>query len=236
MRENPLVNDQFYHVFNRGVNKQQIFASKRDYYRFLRGMYEFNDENCAEKFFWPLSGVGKPITRDDFFWEPDPDKERIKLVEIICYCLMPNHFHFILKQLREGGISLFMKKLGGGFANYVNLKYDRCGPLFQGRFKAKLIKTDSQLLHLSRYIHLLNPGELVEPKIREGVIKDKSRLEKFVKNYKWSSYSDYLEIGRHPAIDKDFVMNYFKDAKDYEKFVMDWVAGDLGAIEDLMIE
>ena len=76
----------------------------------------------------------------------------------------------------------------------------------------------------------------MEPKIREGAIKDKIRLEKFIKNYRWSSYSDYLGIGKHPSIDKSFVTDYFKDEKDYEKFVMGWAAKDLGEIEGLMIE
>lgn len=232
MSRGPIVNGYFYHVFNRGVDKRRIFMNTGDYLRFMHNLYEFNDKNyilpyprrqTIEKV-----GLTKPYSEK---------KERIKLVDVCCFCLMPNHFHLILRQIIDNGISLFLKKLSMGYANYFNLKYERSGALFQGRFKTKLVGSDEQMMHLSRYIHLLNPGELVEPKIREGVIRDKRKLEQFLKNYKWSSYLDFIGIKNYPSIiNKDFLIRYFKDEKDYEKFVMSWAEKDLIKIKDIMLE
>jgi putative transposase len=211
-RKISLVNDEYYHILNRGVDKREIFMNDEDRYRFLHNLYEFNDKNY----------VINPFSRRvDTCGHPVATSERNKLVEIICFCLMPNHFHFILKQLQENGISKFMHKLGQGYSHYFNGKYDRSGALFQGKFKSVHVSSDEQLTHLSRYIHVLNPGELVESKIREGIVSDRNKLNEFLNNYKWSSYMDYIGVKNHPSlIDKNFLLSMFKGEKDYENFVM----------------
>ena len=107
-----------------------------------------------------------------------------KMIEIICYCLMPNHIHFLIRQLKENGISKFMGQISNSYTKYFNTKYTRVGPLLQGPFKAVLIESDEQLIHVSRYIHL-NP-------IVSGIVKN-------LEDYPWSSYLEYIKpIGLEP--------------------------------------
>lgn len=112
--------NSYYHVYNRGNRKQNIFLSHRDYTRFLKKTKEYKDK------------FG---------------------VTILCYCLMPNHFHFLLRQDTDVPLTTFMLRLGTSYAKYFNIKYEEVGSLFQDRFRAKLIETDAYLLELSRYIH-----------------------------------------------------------------------------------
>lgn len=131
-----------------------------------------------------------------------------KIINIICYCLMPNHFHFLLQQVRMNGITEFISKLTNSYTKYFNTKNQRVGPLFQGEFKAVLIQDDAQLLHLSRYIHL-NP-------LVEYVVKD-------LKNYPWSSYTEYINPNSPsaPICTKEIILNQFASLKNYQKFVLD---------------
>lgn len=132
------------------------------------------------------------------------DKNR-KIIEIICYCLMPNHFHLLIKQLNDGGITEFIAKLSNSYTKYFNTKNRRVGPLLQGEFKSVLIESNEQLLHLSRYIHL-NP-------LVSGFVDD-------LKEYPWSSYLEYIGLNTQQICSKEIILNQFKSPKDYQKFVM----------------
>ena len=144
MRKNPLITNQYYHIYNRGVDKRDIFMNKADLDRFALSAKEFNvvepigsiKERLIE--LKELSGVQHPK----------------RLVSIVCYCFNPNHFHFILKQEVDGGISEFFKRLLGGYTNYFNLVHKRNGALFQGRFKSNLIDDDAYFLKIRPYTHL----------------------------------------------------------------------------------
>ncbi|OGE19737.1 hypothetical protein A3J19_04575 [Candidatus Daviesbacteria bacterium RIFCSPLOWO2_02_FULL_41_8] len=126
-----------------------------------------------------------------------------KLIEIICYCLMPNHFHFLVKQLKDNGISIFVSKLCNSYTKFFNTKYPRVGPLLQGKYQSVLVETDEQLVHTSRYIHL-NP--LV------------AQLTSRLNNYPWSSYLEYTdEQQRLCAIDE--VLDLFPSPQKYQEFV-----------------
>jgi len=231
MRNLFLATENYYHIYNRGVDKRQIFMDNADYLRFLHNMYEFNDKNFSLPYMNRLKGqtIGYQV--------PNSSKKRELIVKIHCFCLMPNHFHFILEPLIEGGISLFMQKLLGGYSRYFNLKYERSGTLMQGPFKAVYIKTDAQMMHLSRYIHILNPGELIEPQIREGIINNPSGLQEFLKNYKWSSYLDYIGGSNYPSlINKNLLAGYFSGPKDFEKFSLSWKNDDFEKIDDILID
>jgi putative transposase len=135
-------------------------------------------------------------------------RESKRLVEIIAFCLMPNHFHLLLKQLQKKGTSTFMRNFQNSYARYFNTKYHRSGALFQALFKAVRIETDAQLLHVSRYIHLnLVSSFLVEIKNLE--------------NYPWSSFPEYMKSRSLEFVDPDLVLKQFKTEKDYKKFVFD---------------
>lgn len=236
MRKTVFANNHYYHVYNRGVEKRDIFSDEKDYFRFIHDLYEFNDSNTVTN----LNFRFKSDYRGSDYRGPTSivDKQRKKrdlLVEILCFCLMPNHFHLILKQLIDNGISLFMQKLGG-YVYYFNLKYQRVGPLFQGKFKAIEIDNENYLLHLSRYIHL-NPLEIIEPNWKEGGIRDWKKAIQFLESYRWSSYLDYLGIKNFPSItQRELINSYFKNPVEYKKFITDFLPGDFNKIQDLIIE
>ena len=137
MRNVSFAENEFYHIYNRGVDKRNVFIDKGDVSRFFKGIEQFNTPEV-------LGSIGRGHRVST---EP-------KLVNFIAYCVNPNHFHFILEQVADKGIEKFMHKIGMGYAKYFNTKYKRSGALFQGKFKAKLIDSNEYLLHLSAYINL----------------------------------------------------------------------------------
>lgn len=202
---------ELWHVFNRGVDKRDIFMDEVDRVRFIHDMYEFNDiksvTNVADRFkknSVSNMGVGHPYLKD-------------RLVNIHAYCLMPNHYHLLLSEIIEGGMSLFMKKLGGGYANYFNEKYERSGALWQGKYKRVSVTEYSHELYLPFYIHC-NPLDLTKHNWREkGVVSHAQALES-LKSFRWSSHLDYLGTKNFPSIlEKDFLTNTFNNAGGYEK-------------------
>lgn len=194
-RATPLVNNEFYHIFNRGVEKRSTFLGNSDFERFLRILNYYQYQGPKPRF----SQFNR--FKDLIKFEQNP-----KIVEIICYCLMLNHFHLLLRQLKDGGISEFMRKISDSYTRYFNTKQDRTGPLFQGAFKAVRIESDEQLIHVSRYIHL-NPSV--------------SLLVKDLKQYPWLSYPDYIGIRNSKLCNKKPIMDFFKSSKKYEQFVLD---------------
>lgn len=192
-RTTPLITDSYYHVFNRGNEKRDIFTQARDYKRFLRTFYYY-------QFIGPKPSFSKFAKSDLNTFKPDPNK---KLVEILCYCLMPNHFHFLIKQLKDNGISIFLSQISNSYTKYFNTKYTRVGALLQGAFKAVTIETDEQLVHVSRYIHL-NP-----------VV---TKLVKLPENYEWSSYSEY-RTGQKRYCEIEEILNFFPSPQKYREFV-----------------
>lgn len=129
------------------------------------------------------------------------------LVEIVSYCLMPSHFHLVLKQLLDDGVKDFLRLLTNSFSHYFNTKHDRTGSLFGGRFKAVHIENDEQLLHVVRYVHL-NP-------YTSYVVKDLEHLE----DYPYSSLSEYLGKSKNYLCQKRLVLNHFRTVEKYQSFV-----------------
>lgn len=143
-------------------------------------------------------------------------KEKIEktLVLILGYCLMPNHFHLILYEHTEGGISKFMGKLLTAYSMYFNTKYERSGPLLTRPFRSEHISNESQYMYLFSYVHL-NPISIIEKNWKEDGVKNKQAAEKFIKEYQFSSYQDFLKIDRPESsiIDFSLVPEYIKDMK-----------------------
>lgn len=189
----PLVTSQFYHIYNRGSEKRDIFTNPRDYRRFQKTFYYY-------QFLGPKPSFSRYSKSDLNLFRPDPGK---KIVDIICYCLMPNHFHFLIRQIKEGGISNFISQLSNSYTKYFNTKYARVGPLLQGAFKAVLIESDEQLVHLSRYIHL-NP-------IVSGLTSN-------INNYLWSSYLEYINEYKFCCSSEE-ILNFYPSIKSYQEFV-----------------
>ncbi len=230
MRRIQFVNDYFYHIYNRGTEKRNILLNEVDYFRFIHDLYEFNNVKAT-------LNLARDIVRGSTSNNISNNKKpRELLVEIIAFCLMPNHFHLILRQLKEKGITKFMQKLGTGYTMYFNQKNKRTGALFQGRFKAILVDKDNYFLPLVNYVHL-NPVELIEPNWKEEGIRDRKKVNEFLEDYRWSSYPDYVGIKNFPSvINKEFFTSYFKNEENYKNFVNQWLTKDLELIKNTILE
>lgn len=200
----PLVTDQIYHVLNRGISLQPTFITKKEFQRALEVARYYQNKNQPLRYsqFLSLSNERRAQILENLA------KDGQYLVEIIAYCLMPNHFHFILKQLIENGISKFMSNFTNSYTRYFNTKNKRNGPLFEGKFKAVMVETDEQLFHLSRYIHL-NPYS-------SHVIKTLAEIEL----YPYSSFREFIGKGEINFCQKEIILNSFSDENSYKEFVL----------------
>lgn len=227
MRNIQFDTGEFYHLYNRGVEKRDIFLENIDYIRFIHDIYEFNDDNfvaasnvrlaCRS----PKGATEKSI--ELIFLENKNKKPRKLLVEIMAFCLMPNHYHFVLRQRMDGGIVKFMHKLGTGYTNYFNLKNNRTGSLFQGPFKAKHIDQQNYFDYLLFYLHF-NPLDLIGEDWREKGKKDYQKYEDFLNNYRWSSHLDYSGEPNFPSvISRDFYLDLLKGESGYKNQIKDWI-------------
>lgn len=207
IRKQLLVNNEAYHVFNRGVASLPIFNSSFDYKRFLSliDFYSYKDNDLSFSAFLDLAIKDRKTYLQKF------RRESPRLVKFLAYCLMPNHYHFLLIQLENEGIRKVFSKAQNAYVRYFNLRNDRVGPLFQSRFKALRIESDEILCHISRYIHL-NPSTSFLVTLEN------------LSGYQWSSYPDYLGTRRSNIveIDTDFILKFFnRKRRLYDKFVLD---------------
>lgn len=213
-RKFSFVPGEFYHVYNRGNSKQDIFIDDRDYIRFQRLLY--------------LSNSGRNFKIDtirdqkvDFY-----SYERGEhLVAVGAYCLMPNHFHILLTPVVEEGVSVFMRKLSTGYSMYFNNKHKRTGGLFEGRFKAAHSGDDTYLKYLYSYIHL-NPLKLIDPNWKNNVHKRESGQYSYVSDYSYSSCKDYLTSfsrSESAILEPSLFPDYFQSEADIKGHITDWL-------------
>ena len=183
-----------YHVLNRGVEGRNLFEDSSDYVRFVHNLYEFNDSNAAlasERRLGPDVGFTKPYMRK-------------RIVDIHGWCLMKNHYHLLLSERVENGLSLFLRKLNIGYANYFNERYARAGTLFQGRTKRILIDRDAHFLYILHYVHL-NPLDYLSGATgwrqrTKGEVKSVHKALEYLKGYRWSSLLDYMGEKNFPSL------------------------------------
>lgn len=180
---------EFYHIYNRGVEKRNVFLDTRDFDRFLKSMVAFNT----------VEPIGS-LHEFSFHKNVSRKIQRSQLVRVICYCLNPNHYHFILQQVVDGGISEFMKRLNGGYTKYFNIRYKRSGVLFQSVFKSKHIDSNEYLLRASAYVNL---NDRVH------------RLGRFTSK---SSWEEYIHDAGRNICRKGIILKQFDGARDYKKF------------------
>jgi putative transposase len=217
---------EFYHIYNRGNAKQDIFYNDRDRYRFLQAICLSNNINSLMGIS-ELERTGGGYTLVDiknFFIknkiESDP------FVKIFADCLMPNHFHFIIQELKGMGVTNFMQRLGNSYARYFTIKYNRPGSLFQGRFKAVHIKTEDQLKYLLAYVNVINPAQLIAPKLKEKGIEDFEKVWNFVECYNWSTHQEFL--GKRDSIIVDssrLFKRVFSTTENYSIFTKNVLQG-----------
>jgi putative transposase len=204
IRDIPLVTDETYHILNRGNASLPIFQTKRDYQRFIRTFLYYRNKNPPVSFSklkeLPRSKRAEILRQ--------MDKENDFNVEIIAYCLMPNHFHFLARQVADEGIFNFMRRFANSYSCYFTAKNERRGTLFESRFKAVRVESESQLLHLSRYIHL-NP-------FSSFLVKDIKELTE----YPFSSLPEYLGLTGGFCCQEP-VLSLFSSREEYGQFVFD---------------
>lgn len=211
---------EYYHLLGRGAGKQNIFADTRDYARFLFYILYFQSP-------LPLYNIGRHVTsfiKEGQFGVEPKMKTRIvqeRYTELVCFALMPNHFHLLVKEKTEGGISRMMQRVLDGYTKYFNIRYKRSGHLFQGPFHAVHVGNNTQLLHLSAYLHR-NPREL-------------SRWKQQEEYYQWSSYQDYTRNNRWSnLLVSEVVLGQFKNNREYLHFVKTSTAKKLR--EELLLD
>ncbi len=206
---------EYYHIYNRGTDKRKIFLTQKEQLRFLALLYICNNTASIH-----ISNY-KSLKLMDFF-----DLEiKEPLVTIGAYCLMPNHFHLLIKETRENGITEFMQKLSTAYSMYFNIKHHRKGTLFEGPFKAEHANEDRYLKYLISYIHL-NPVKLIDSKWKERGLRDYSKTKKYLDNYEFSSYFDYTGIKRpqNKILNMKEFPKYFGTIKDFDKEIFEWLS------------
>lgn len=181
----PFGVDEWYHCYNRGVDKRTVFETVRDYERFTESLYLCNNSD-------PIHYDHlKNVSHATIFEYP----RQKPIVAIGAYCLMPNHFHLLIKEVTEGGITQFMRRLGTAYTMYFNIKNSRTGNLFVKPFRSRHIIDDSHFNYLPHYIHL-NACELFDSNWKTRAKKDRKFLERVLKEYTYSSFPDYYGADR----------------------------------------
>ncbi len=214
MKRPQFAENQIYHIYNRGVEKRKTFLQEKDYLRFTHDLFELNDESPAQNVLYHFNANTKSMEVEPQYIRKREREPRKLLVEILVFTLMPNHFHLMVRQKRKNGIVKFMQKLGTGYAMYFNKKYERVGPLFQGRFKAVRVENEAHFLHLPHYIHT-NPLELI---YGGSTSINWKRGMKYLENYRWSSFPDYIGKKNFPSVtSRDFLLEFLGGPKEYLK-------------------
>lgn len=224
-RQDEIITGEIYHIVHRRIGGDLMFKDIDDYYRGIFSIYEFNNARAVnmqdrrearlrEKSLDPASGNLGGDSRE-------------RLVNVLCFCLMPNHIHLLLRQLQEKGITRFMNKVGAGYPAYFYEKYGLKGKgyFFQGRFRSILVKGEEQLKTTFVYIHT-NPISLVEPNWKERGVQDDEKVATFLNNYKWSSYQDYIGKKNFPSIiqeEKAHIAGVMKGEQGCKEFVDGWI-------------
>jgi len=239
-RRQQFVNGEIYHIVQRRIGDELLFKDADDYYRGVFSVYEFNTTKPVtirqrRQARLQLKAANRdPLSVIDV---------REPLVEVLAFCLMPNHVHLLLRQLKEGGIIKFMNKFGAGYPAYFKQKHglketkDK-GYFFQGRFVSVHIKTDGQLKIVFVYIHT-NPISLIEPKWKEIGIQNPKKVIKFLEDYKWSSYPDYIGQKNFPSVTKrEFILEIMDGEKGCKEFVENWMRykGKIKEFPELVLE
>lgn len=205
MRKKEFFKNGYYHIFNRGTEKRKIFLDKEDYLRFCVSMDLLRYDRTDLMDRWRDYCKSKPNANLDEFRRSNLRNEKM-LVKFVAYCLNPNHYHFELEQIEEKGVEKYMQKLGTSYTMYFNKKYDRSGVLFQGKFKASLIKSNA-FLYISVYINCNSEVH--------GIAK--------AENYHWCSFPEYIGKKDKGLCNegRKIILTDFNSYEDYKKFALE---------------
>ena len=223
------INNEIYHITLRRVGNELLFGDIDDYYRGIFYIYECNTtkpitirerRKVRERFKQVVKSSTNQIN-EETIWKD----ERDLLVEVLAFCLMPNHIHLLLRQLKDKGISKYIQKIASGYPLYFKRKYQIVlrGHFFQDRFHAVHIKNDDYLRVVFTYIHT-NPTLLVEPEWKRKGVKEPEKVIEFLEDYKWSSYQDYIGKKNFPSVtQRDFILEVMGGIEGCQEWINNWI-------------
>ena len=208
--------NEYFHIYNRGVDKRDVFMSSGDLKRFMALLFVSNRSKLQ------LSRLSRD-NKQKYFQYLENIKEVEEWVDIVAYCLMPNHFHLVVREKVEGGVSSFVHKLTTSYSKNFNKKYERTGALFQGKFKAEHINNDAYFNYIFCYVNL-NPLSLFDPRWKKTGVSDKEGAKEFLMNYNYSSYLDCIGVDRGEKIilNRDEMPDFLQDFDNFQGFVDGW--------------
>jgi len=204
--------NEYYHVYNRGNNKQNIFHDEQDRERFIALLYACNQEKAFKIF---------NLSKGQNLYDISIEKN---IIAIGTYCLMHNHFHLLVREITEQGITTFMKKVMTAYVMYYNKKYKKTGSLFEGKFKAEHVTSDRYLKYLFAYIHL-NPVKLIDAQWKRIGLRNLLKTKKYLNEYPYSSFICYLGVKRiqNKIITRRDFPSYFLTKQDIWKEMAEWL-------------
>ncbi len=199
---------EYYHLYNHGIDDKSIFKTPSDYREFLFYLKELNDKTNVNIYNRKIAIKNN--------WNI---KRGEKLINILSYILLPNHFHILFQAKNNIDSSLFLQKLGTTFTRFFNKKYKRKGPLFLSRMKTKHINKNEYLMYITHYIHL-NALDLKNKKWRQGCLKLSPKDKNFLISYPWSSLNFYINKTANSILDENLIKELFPDANEYAKEIL----------------
>ena len=220
-----------YHIVSRGVDKRKIFLDEQDHFRAVHDLFEFNDtQQLSNSTYYfknnplvPNLGLRKTEDVSSVLRRPNIRRPRILLVDLMAFCLMPNHYHFLIRPRSPGAITIFMKRFNMGYAKYFNEKYKRTGALFEGRYRRIEIVEESHFVHVPYYIHC-NPLDADFHGWRERILPDHNGAVNFLDSYRWSSHRDYAGIPTFPSVtQREFLLSCFGGTEGYKESMKEWL-------------
>lgn len=233
IRKEKFIPGEYYHIYNRALFNFPVFKDSKNCDRLMQAFLLANSTQSSQAFQFLRNN--ERATIEDAL---KIAKNGEKLVDVICYAIMPDHYHLLLKEKIEGGITSFVHRCNISVAKYINIKIERRGPLFESLFKSKHIANNNYLLHLSLYIHL-NPLDFLDGKYwREHKMKNWGHVRDKLAGYSYSSLRSFLNKKYEDKIisGTDIIINQFKNMKEYEEFLRDWSEESYGSLSDFILE
>lgn len=233
LRKEKFAPGEYYHIYNRTLFNTPVFKNSKNCNRLMQAFLLANSTQSSQAFQFLRDNQNTTIEN-----VLEIAKKGDQLVDVICYVIMPDHYHLLLREKIEGGITGFIHKCNISVAKYINTKTERRGPLFESLFKSKHISTNDYLLHLSLYIHLNPLDFLVDKQWREHKIKNWNQIKNKLINYPYSSLKTFLDKKHEDKIisGTEIITDQFKDTKEYESFLRDWSEESLDQINDFLIK
>ena len=230
MRKEKFIPEEYYHIYNRTIANYRVFNDNKNATKLLQGFLLANSTKSSEAFKCLRNNQPKATCDVALGWEKalETIKQGEKLVDLLCYAIMPDHYHLLVKEKKGNGVIDFVRKCDISISKYINKRNNRKGSLFDSRFKSKHVDSNEYLVHLSAYIHL-NPLDVISGREwREHKLNNWSEIKNSLFNYQWSSLKLFFNNNDSvPALNnlisgQEIITDQFKNNKEYEEFLKDW--------------